>query len=342
MRSQADSQSGFDRATIRSAGLRTAIEMLRDLGIDPKPVVESIGLSLDLFRDPDGEAPLAATLKLLTACARVSGLPHFSLLAGAHNGLATLGVFGHLALTAPDVRTAIDDIIGFLSVFDRVASARLAVEHDTAVLNYLFDFPSATGAADFCDGATAAISRMLRGICGENWRPLRVRLPRRRPANVTPYLETFGCEVTFGADFASIEFPARLLTRTPSGANATLRAFLEELVRQAEQKSGAEIERVRRIIRRQLVGGRPAVDEAAAALGIHRRTLARRLSAEGLTFKGLVGDLRFEIANDLLAKSDAPIARIAEMLGYSDQTVFSRAFSSRFGHPPSDMRKARP
>lgn len=338
---QPHAPSRFDRATIRSAGLRTAVELLRDLGIDPRPLVEFSGLSLDVFRDPDGEASLAATLKLLTECARVSGLQHFCLLAGAHNGLATLGVFGHLALTAPDVRTAIDDIIGFLSVFDRVAAARLAIEHDVAMVNYLFDFPSAFGAADFCDGTTAAISRMLRGICGENWRPLRVRLPRRRPVHVGPFLETFGCEVAFGADFASIEFPARLLTRTPSGANATLRAFLKELVRQAEQSSGAEIERVRRIIRTQLVGGRPNADQAAAGLGVHRRTLARRLSVEGLTFKRLVADLRFELATDMLAKSDAPIARIAEMLGYSDQTVFSRAFSSRFGLPPSEMRKSR-
>ncbi|MBV8112510.1 MAG: helix-turn-helix transcriptional regulator [Hyphomicrobiales bacterium] len=68
--------------------------------------------------------------------------------------------------------------------------------------------------------------------------------------------------------------------------------------------------------------------------------LARRLSAEGLTFKRLVKDLRFEMATDMLAKSDAPMARIAEMLGYSDQTVFSRAFSNQFGRPPSHLRKA--
>ncbi|HXZ17805.1 MAG TPA: helix-turn-helix domain-containing protein, partial [Roseiarcus sp.] len=247
----------------------------------------------------------------------------------------------HLALTAPDVRTAIGDMIGFLHVYDRVASARLAVEGDIAALHYLFDFPSAPGAEFFCDGATAAISRMLLGVCGQEWRPLRVGLPRRRPANAAPFLETFGSEVTFGADFASIEFSAHWLNRTPTGANESLRAYLKDLVRQIEQKSGAEIERVRRIIRTQLVGGRPNADEAAAVLGVHRRTLARRLSAQGLTFKRLVSDLRFEIATDLLAKSDAPIARIADMLGYSDQTVFSRAFSSRFGRPPSELRKAR-
>jgi AraC-like DNA-binding protein len=63
------------------------------------------------------------------------------------------------------------------------------------------------------------------------------------------------------------------------------------------------------------------------------------LSAEGLTFKQLIRDLRFEMACDMLAKSNAPMAQIAEMLGYSDQTVFSRAFSRYFGHPPSHLRK---
>jgi len=40
-------------------------------------------------------------LNLLLARAGILGLPHFSLLAGG--GLPTLGVFGHLARTAPDV-----------------------------------------------------------------------------------------------------------------------------------------------------------------------------------------------------------------------------------------------
>ncbi len=110
----------------------------------------------------------------------------------------------------------------------------------------------------------------------------------------------------------------------------------------AQQVSGSESERVRRIVRAHLVGGRPTAERAAAALGMHRRTMARRLADEGLTFKQLVRDLRFEMASDMLAKSNAPMAQIAEMLGYSDQTVFSRAFSRHFGHPPSHLRKTGP
>jgi AraC-like DNA-binding protein len=161
---------------------------------------------------------------------------------------------------------------------------------------------------------------------------------RAAPPNGLPYREMFRTGVNFGADCASIEFPARWLDRPLPGSNESLRFYLLDLVRQARQASDSDAERVRRIIRTQLVGGRPNARRAAALMGVHRRTLARRLSAESLSFKQLTQDLRFEMAREMLSKSNAPMARIAELLGYSDQTVFSRAFSSRFGYPPSRLR----
>jgi AraC-like DNA-binding protein len=155
-------------------------------------------------------------------------------------------------------------------------------------------------------------------------------------------VETLGADVVFGSEIGAVEFPSRWLLRTLPGSNESLRAYFGGLIELAQQASGSESERVRRIVRAHLVGGRPTAERAAAALGVHRRTMARRLSDEGLTFKQLVRDLRFEMASDMLAKSNVPMAQIAEMLGYSDQTVFSRAFSRHFGRPPSHLRKTGP
>ncbi len=318
--------------------MRAAIDLLSDLGHDPGPVVRACGLSLDLFRDPENEAPLDAALQLLCACAKISNLAHFGLMAGARNGLSTLGLVGHLAQTAPNVGVAIADLIGFLNVHDRFARADLTTEGENAILRYIFDRPTSPGADHVYDGVLAALTKMLRSLCGDDWVPTRVTLPRRPPANAAPYFQLFKSEVLFGGDFGRVEFPARWLKRRLPGSNETLRRYLSELVRQVGQASGSEADRVRRIVRVQLVGGTPNADQAAAALGVHPRTLGRRLFAEGLTFRKLVQDLRFEMASDLLTKSNAPMARIAEMLGYSDQAVFSRAFSNRFGHPPSRLR----
>jgi AraC-like DNA-binding protein len=325
--------------TVRSGGLRSSVDLLRELGHDPAPLVVASGLTLDVFRDPDTEMPIGAALRLLGACVRTSGLPHFGLMAGARNSLATLGVFGLIAQTAPDVRTAIDDLIGFLAAHDRFAEVRLTTKDDTATLHYVFLYPALPGAELASDLTIAALTRMLRALCGEGWTPIRVSLPRPRPGRVQAFVETLGSDVVFGAEAGAIAFPRHWLARTPPGANPSLRSYFTGLVRMAVQSSGSDTDRVRRIARLQLVGGRPSADAAAAALGIHRRTMARRLAADGLTFKQLVSDLRFELACDMLTTTSAPMAQIAEMLGYSDQTVFSRAFSRRFGRPPSQLRK---
>lgn len=328
-----------ENVTVRSGGLRSSIDLLRELGHDPTPLILASGLTLEVFRDPETEVPLGAALKLLRDCVGTSGLLHFGIMAGGRNSLATLGLFGLLAQTAPDMRTAIDDLIAFLSVHDRFAEVRLMTGGETATLQYVLNFPAVPGVELATDITIAALFRMLRALCGEDWAPTRVSLPRARPADTRPFAETLGTDVVFGSEIGAIEFSLHWLTRTPPGANQSLRTYFSGLVRVAQQSSGPDVERVRRSVRIQLVGGRPSADRAAAALGVHRRTMARRLSADGLTFKQLVRDLRFEMACDMLATTNEPMARIAEMLGYSDQTVFSRAFSRRFGQPPSHLRK---
>ena len=278
---------GLELEMVRIGGFRAVIEQLSEFGLDAEPISQACGLSLETLRDPEGVAPLSSVLRLFVSCAKSSRLPHFGLLAGSRNGLATLGLFGHLAQTAPDVRTELEDLIGFLFVHDQFARARLRAEGETAALDYIFDYQTVAGADIGIDFVIAAVTKMVRGLWGEEWNPNVVRLPRRPPVNSLPYREMFRTSVVFGADCGSIEFPARWLSRALPGSNKSLRFYLLDMVRQARQASDSEAERVRRIIRTQLVGGRPDATRAAALLGVHRRTRARRLSAESLSFKRL-------------------------------------------------------
>lgn len=47
---------------------------------------------------------------------------------------------------------------------------------------------------------------------------------------------------------------------------------------------------------------------------------------------------RMEKARALLTHSDLPVALIAEKVGYTNQSAFSRRFSSYFGEPPRQLR----
>ena len=82
------------------------------------------------------------------------------------------------------------------------------------------------------------------------------------------------------------------------------------------------------------------LDELARTAGSSRSVLAER-------FQHLVGSSpiqyltqwRMLLASSLLRGSDAPLARIAEEVGYQTDTAFSRAFRREFGSPPAAWRK---
>ena len=77
----------------------------------------------------------------------------------------------------------------------------------------------------------------------------------------------------------------------------------------------------------------------ARQIGIHERTLNRRLREAGTTFRREFEDIRYEIARQLLTDTDMPLSQIASSLNYADGTVFSRAFKRWSGETPKDWRR---
>ncbi|WP_372016536.1 AraC family transcriptional regulator [Pseudoxanthomonas sp. 10H] len=81
--------------------------------------------------------------------------------------------------------------------------------------------------------------------------------------------------------------------------------------------------------------------ELARAAGTSRTVLAER-------FQQLVGtspmqyltQWRMLMAANLLRRSNAPLARVAEEVGYQNDTSFSRAFRREYGQPPAAWRRS--
>ena len=71
--------------------------------------------------------------------------------------------------------------------------------------------------------------------------------------------------------------------------------------------------------------GRLSADEAARLTGVSRRTLVRRLSEAGTGYRELVDAERRVRAERFLRDGDLSHAQIAEALGYTDPSSFSRA-----------------
>ena len=97
---------------------------------------------------------------------------------------------------------------------------------------------------------------------------------------------------------------------------------------------------VENVIALHLPHGKARVGEIARKLGVSQRTLARRLSSEGLTFAGVLQRLKSELAKRHLADETLSISEIAWLLGYQDVSAFTHAFKRWTGRAPTAIRQA--
>jgi len=91
-------------------------------------------------------------------------------------------------------------------------------------------------------------------------------------------------------------------------------------------------------VERLLPKGYPTVTHTAQELCLSPRTLQRRLSDAGVSYRELIQACRLERARYLLAGSKDDIGEIATQLGYADASSFSRFFLRLTGMSPRAYR----
>jgi AraC-like DNA-binding protein len=80
------------------------------------------------------------------------------------------------------------------------------------------------------------------------------------------------------------------------------------------------------------------MSEIARMLGMSQRSLARRLSSEGLNFSELLDNLRADLADRYLAEESLSITQIAWLLGYQEVSALTHAFRRWTGTTPREAR----
>ena len=163
------------------------------------------------------------------------------------------------------------------------------------------------------------------------------------PGRAAPlaWRRSFGAPVVFDATAAEIWFDTSWLAQRPPLADPAQQL---ELLRAAQQSEAAQalplVERTRHVARALVMTGALSAEHVADALSLHPRTLRRRLAAQGTSLQAIAAAARFDVAQQLLRETGAPLAEIAKVLGYADVTAFVRAFRAWARCPPGQWREA--
>jgi AraC-like DNA-binding protein len=102
------------------------------------------------------------------------------------------------------------------------------------------------------------------------------------------------------------------------------------------------LETLKILIRAYLADGYPSAQKMAAATDTSVRTLARRLSDRGLSYRAVLDEVRFESAKQLLLVRGTKISEVARAVGFDDPSHFSRLFRRIGGLSPREYRRGDP
>lgn len=311
--------------------------LVRDLGGDAARVFDAAGLEPSALDHPDKRIPYATLGRLLHHAARETRCPHFGLACGHAWRLEDLGLVGEIARNGATVGDALRAIV----IYQRLNSGggvAFLVDHDiTADFGYAIYHPHVEGHEQIYGAVLAGGHNFLRELSGGNWPVETVLFPFARPVHVDEYRRVFRGTLRFDADRAAMRFRSEWLSRPVPGADPARRRALESEASRGGQ--GDILERVVRSLRTLMIVGRHSGDDVADMLALHRRTLNRRLKAEGTSFQEVLDEVRFEVARQLLSDAEIPMDDIAMTLGYSGLSAFQRTFRRWSGVTPGKWRR---
>ena len=187
--------------------------VLQSLGCEPRPLIEKAGFTLAQFADPDLRIPFLPASRLLAQCVAATGCDHFGLLLGERSAPSHLGIAGYLLQSAPDVRIALRGLLDFLELHDEGGVATLCTDREVTLLGYAIHLPGVEAQEQIYDLSAAMIYKILRGLCGDDWRPREVLIMRRPPEAPARYQQFFDAPVRFGSDQTAVAFACRPTTR---------------------------------------------------------------------------------------------------------------------------------
>ncbi|GEP06927.1 AraC family transcriptional regulator [Methylobacterium oxalidis] len=321
--------------------VRAIHTVLVELGADLDGLIAEARLEPRLFDGSSKPVPYTAIGRLIGLAADRTRCHHLGLLVGKRTTLASLGLLGVMLRHCASVGDALRALEAHACVRDRGAVVGLCVHDDIVVLSYAPHEPEAAGAALHLERALATVTNILRGLCGPDWAPLEVLLPRSAPRDTVPYIGFFRAPVRFDQEAAALVFPAALLEQPIAGADPALRQGAEDQIRELEGAQPSTLkDKLREYLQTAVTRQRCKAERVARQKLVTRRTLSRRLKAEGTSFKRLANEAQFRVAKQLLADTGMSLAQISDCLDFSEPAGFTHAFRRWSGTTPSAWRRA--
>jgi len=312
--------------------------LFKDLGVEPGNVLRRAGLPDDLLQQPTVRLDPGPYYRLWDAMEAEKGDPLIALRVCEAIRSEAFSPALFAALCSPSLVVAAQRIAKYKAL---IAPIRLelgqAADVVTVELTWL-DAPLSPPTSLVMMELLFCV-KLARMGTREHVRPVEVTTTVL-PSPVAPYEAFLGARLERGTKHR-VAFATADATRPFLTSNEPLWSTFEPELRRRLADLDSSVttaERVRAALLEGLPSGLITMESVARKLGASKRTLQRRIEAEGTNFQQILKDTREALARHYLQKTALPAAEISFLLGFDEPNSFYRAFRSWTGTTPESLR----
>ncbi len=299
-------------------------------GISAEAVLSDVGLQPQELKQPDTCISLWQLAKMYLNAINLADAQDLGLRIGQSTTQADYGPYGYAVLTARTTREALYTVREFVELETPIARFNIEEQPDQGIAFIRWDYDMGISelngfVSDYCLAVTQTYTRM---IAGQDFQLLKVYSAQPTPPHHALYQDMFNCECEFNAPKTVLVFSIEQLDRPTMLENAVTHKIMRQQCETAVDELRRKLSLAGQID--LLIHKDPAVyshfPTMANRLGMSERTLRRRLTAEGLSFKDILDQALFGLAARYLKDDALSVQEVSFKLGYADTSNFRKAF----------------
>ncbi|BCH22519.1 HTH-type transcriptional regulator VirS [Mesorhizobium sp. L-8-10] len=326
--------------TAMGLATRLGVDHLRRLGIDPEPLLDRCGLSRF---DVAGATRIdvISQMEFLAQVSRATRDDWVGLTLARDFDLREAGMLYYVASSSH----RLGDALARLQRYSRIGNEALVVQIERGVAGCVR--LSYTGAprhrdSHFMEFAILVLLRLSRHLVGRELVPTAASFIHHRSGDLRGTRRALGCDVQFGACADEISFDAASFDLPLAGDDPFLNRLMVTMCEEAMAARSSNLSPFRTTVENAIAPLLPHAEAdsktVAGKVGLSERTFARRLAAEGLSFRSILDDLRRDLALRYLGEN-LQASQIAWLLGFHQASSFSHACRRWTGKSPSQHRR---
>jgi len=336
---------GADERIYPPQKIAVLLEALTCEGAPAGEALAQVGLSEEEAVDPATRVSLTQIIACCRNAIRLSPDPMFAYRAGLRFHMPAYGMYGFALLSSMDFRQTMRFAERYHPLAAPLIDHAFAEQEDVGVWTITpkphpqIDPALYRHVVELYFGIHTSLHR---DVMGPDFTPRELRVTFPPPSDPEGYAAALGAPVRFGQPANQILFDVAWLDRRPGLGNtvtyAHVREICDQLLEDLQRRTGV-VGRVRHLLLTRLMQ-EMSLDDVASELGISDRTLRRRLTERGTSYRQIVDDLRREVAVKYLRDTDMTVEDIAFALGFNDASNFRRAFRRWTSATPQQFRQA--